>query len=66
TVFKHERPNSTYIYFYVASSSSIDEANMHFGKEQRTLHFFTKGLWQPIYFVGLPDKNSITYIIVLI
>ncbi|KAA6396511.1 MAG: putative CAMK family protein kinase, partial [Streblomastix strix] len=34
----------------------IAEVNMHPEREKRTLHFFTNGLWQPIYFVGLPDR----------
>ncbi|KAA6402216.1 MAG: putative CAMK family protein kinase [Streblomastix strix] len=34
----------------------IAEVNMHPEREKRTLHFFANGLWQPIYFVGLPDK----------
>ncbi|KAA6338679.1 MAG: hypothetical protein EZS28_052678, partial [Streblomastix strix] len=34
----------------------IAEVNMHPEREQRTLHFFAKGHWQPISFVGLPDR----------
>ncbi|KAA6372203.1 MAG: hypothetical protein EZS28_032271, partial [Streblomastix strix] len=41
---------------YENSEIVIAEVNMHPQKEQRTLHFFAKGLQQPISFVGLPDK----------
>ncbi|KAA6388434.1 MAG: putative protein kinase domain protein [Streblomastix strix] len=34
----------------------IVEVNMHSEREQRTLHFFAKDIWQPISFVGLPDR----------
>ncbi|KAA6390551.1 MAG: putative AGC family protein kinase [Streblomastix strix] len=34
----------------------IAEINMPFNRQERTLHFFVKGKWQPVSIIGLPDS----------